>query len=175
MNQPNLHFTPHFADGGYYDNYGVATAVEWLTSQLTSGTLRNLSRVLLLEIRASEDDAAKSNPGWLTASLGPLLALNNVRATAQRNRNDIEVADLKSKLSNRGIAFESVAFVLSKEYKEPLSWHLNDLEKRAIVAGWNGDDTQRARRRLKCLWLTPTQWWAQCDTADMVTPAARAQ
>src|SRR5262249_49933228 len=42
----------HVVDGGYYDNYGVATLIEWLNQAMKSSGPRP-SRVLILQIRGS--------------------------------------------------------------------------------------------------------------------------
>ena len=65
----------HLADGGYYDNFGVVTAVNWLRSLLPSH-LADLRRrgVLLVLVRAFPETAgaearggsARTRQGWLS-------------------------------------------------------------------------------------------------------------
>src|SRR5262249_33169300 len=57
----------HVIDGGYYDNYGVASVVEWIEEAFTA--LENnidLPDVLVIQIRSFPNDAleAPKNRGW---------------------------------------------------------------------------------------------------------------
>jgi hypothetical protein len=49
---------PHLVDGGYYDNYGMATLVEWLDEALNGAMNRqsNLKRVLVIQLHCSPVD-----------------------------------------------------------------------------------------------------------------------
>jgi hypothetical protein len=51
----------HIADGGYFDNSGVVTMVEWLNEWLDPQKGLNIKRVLLLQINAfPESTSSKS-------------------------------------------------------------------------------------------------------------------
>ena len=100
----------HLADGGYYDNFGVVTAVNWLRSLLPShlDDLRQRG-VLLVLIRAFPEAAepragggsARARQGWLFATAGPLLTMYNVRTSTQAFHNNAEVGLLKELLGAR--------------------------------------------------------------------------
>jgi hypothetical protein len=149
----------HLADGGYYDNFGVVTAVNWLRSLLPSH-LDDLRRrgVLLVLIRAFPEAAepeaggggARARQGWLFATAGPLLAMYNVRTSAQAFHNNAEVGLLKE-LWERGykVRLDVAAFELEK--KAPLSWRLTDAERRAILNGWNEPRNRASLRVVKGL------------------------
>ena len=121
----------HMADGGYYDNFGVGAAIEWLSSVNAQERHLNdlVEKILFVQVRASKDERKAENHDapWLYASFGPLLTMSNVRATSQRNHNDTELLGLKSVLATQGVSMETVSFELDQE--APLSWHLTDAEK----------------------------------------------
>lgn len=125
---PHANF--HVADGGYFDNFGVFTAIQWLNQLVLPNSAAgenslNIDRVLLIEIRSfpepSDPEASKlavkhrkskewwqarrgeeniDKPGWKMTILGPLLTLFNVRNYTQAARNEVDVAVLK-KLWNK--------------------------------------------------------------------------
>jgi hypothetical protein len=119
----------HVADGGYFDNFGVFTAIQWLNQSVlpysaTGEKPLNIKRVLLVEIRSFPEpidpEAAKTTdrggmkeqwrrrrgeenldkPGWKMTILGPLLTLFNVRNYTQAARNEVEIQGLKQLWNN---------------------------------------------------------------------------
>ena len=155
----------HLADGGYYDNFGVVSAIEWLSQVHADTNLATLvDKVLVLQIRASQDvlDRPPQEAGWVHATVGPLLTLLNVRVTSQRNHNDAALAALRSLLFANGVPLESVDFEL--DIQAPTSWHLSDLERRRITEQWERNPTIRKQRdHLACLWRAPgAAWPASC-------------
>src|SRR5207245_2368070 len=84
----------HYVDGGYYDNYGTATLVEWLDKGLSALGEEMPSRVLVVEIRSFPDDeAARPNDsrGWTADTLQPLETLYAVRGAGQEAHSDVNV------------------------------------------------------------------------------------
>jgi predicted acylesterase/phospholipase RssA len=99
---------PHIVDGGYYDNYGISSLVEWLDAELTrNNAIRN---VLVVEIcggpsesglRDEEAGTCSQQPvkeqdlgskrRWIYQLLEPAQTVLNVRNPAQRARNDVEL------------------------------------------------------------------------------------
>jgi hypothetical protein len=160
----------HMADGGYYDNFGVVAAIEWLTNVHARRPLSELvEKVIFVQIRASKDERRVENreEPWLYAVFGPLLTLSNVRTTSQRNHNDAELIGLKSSFAMQRVPvpLETVEFELDQE--APLSWHLTDAEKRVITGAW--EDVAPSREKLKCLWdQLPENWVAKCHTRSPV-------
>lgn len=110
----------HVADGGYFDNFGVVSAVNWLDHVLAAQAPDpKIERVLFIEIDAFHEDPpalpteADSEPaGWLMAVLGPALALANVRDSSQAQRNKKDVESLREKWDGKGVRIErfKVAF-----------------------------------------------------------------
>lgn len=113
----NLKKNYHVADGGYFDNSGFVTVLEWLdkwlNKQLDSSEGFHLKRVILVQINAfpkvnysktehlsaekkAEDlpkEKAPEKRGLFMATIGPLLAMFKVRdpILAQRNATEIEI------------------------------------------------------------------------------------
>jgi Patatin-like phospholipase len=99
----------HIVDGGYYDNYGISSLVEWLDAKLRSD--QNIDKVLIIEIRGAPsppsytfDDAQgcpvkpstsapdrRSKAGWFYQYTAPLLTVLGGRDTGQRAHNEIEL------------------------------------------------------------------------------------
>ena len=131
----------HIVDGGYYDNYGVATLVEWLDNALTNADQKP-SKVIIVQIRDSATGVVKApsrHGGWFFQTLQPLETLESVRGTAQFSRNEVAM-DFVTKHGLYGIPIETVEF----EYRGgadapadvPLSWHLTAADKRALHEEW---------------------------------------
>ena len=171
----------HVADGGYFDNSGFVTAVEWLNNLLNSQDSQdplNIRRVLLLQInpfpQASSATQAEENPGWFMATIGPLLTLFKVRDPIlnARNLTDVELLQKRwqaektlEKISCQqqiDIQYFQIFFPSEKEapefyneqgeYRPPLSWKLTKKEKEAIKQGWNAIKNQNQIQKLKTLW-----------------------
>ena len=131
---------PHVVDGGYYDNYGMATLVEWLDEALT-GDKGAVERVLVIQIRGSpetedlRDERHAKSRGWFYQAFAPLTTLVAVRSAGQIAHNNIELELLRQKFAARGIAVESVLFEFHNP-NVPLSWHLTREEVGEIRATW---------------------------------------
>jgi Ca2+/Na+ antiporter len=94
----------HIADGGYFDNSGMVTMVEWLNEWLDPQKGLNIKRVLLLQINAfpeSTPSKSKIEGGWFQAIIGPLLTLFSVRDTTQLSRVSTEVELLQQRWKNQ--------------------------------------------------------------------------
>jgi hypothetical protein len=141
----------HLADGGYFDNFGVVSVVNWLRS-LPDNQWQELKQrgLLLVLIRAFPDSPetpgprARQHEGWLWSGVGPLLTMYNVRTSAQASTGDVEMALVQKVLVCNGVGNLEVVFQLQQS--SPLSWKLTDEEKKAILAGW---DEERNRKSLE--------------------------
>jgi hypothetical protein len=154
--------TGHLVDGGYYDNYGISSLVEWLDEELENNSRlgekpENDSRitdVLILEIRGAPsgpgdsrtDDpqcatepetppALTSQRSWFSQILAPPLAVLSVRPTGQRTHNDVELDLLQDKWKKSGVEIRRAVFEFDGA-DPPLSWHLTDEQKRKIQTEW---------------------------------------
>lgn len=143
---------PHVVDGGYYDNYGMATLVEWLNEAL-GGTRDEIKSVMVIQIHGapvdpdqSEKRHAKSR-GWFYQAFAPLTTLAAVRDTGQIAHNEIELEFLQQKWSAAGVPIHSVTFKFSNP-DAPLSWHLTPEEVRNIKDAW-AKDMRSCRQAVK--------------------------
>jgi hypothetical protein len=80
----------HLADGGYYDNSGVAALVQWLHNGLSDLADRNPTRlpkeILVIRINAfpaAEQGCVKEHRGTFFQFWAPLLTMNTFRWSAR--------------------------------------------------------------------------------------------
>ncbi|MBR8827506.1 MAG: patatin-like phospholipase family protein [Gomphosphaeria aponina SAG 52.96 = DSM 107014] len=168
----------HIADGGFFDNSGFVTAVQWLNQWLNPKEELNIKRVLLLQINAfppsSPTNQFSKNSGWLMTTLGPLLTVLQVRDSILNSRNLTEVELLQKQwqevnvleqicreqqieLEYFPIFFpsqeEAPAFYNQQgDYQPPLSWNLTTKEKNAIKDGWKAITNKETIQAIKNLW-----------------------
>ncbi|HXD74456.1 MAG TPA: patatin-like phospholipase family protein [Vicinamibacterales bacterium] len=131
----------HLVDGGYYDNYGVASAIDWIDNAYRNYPQgRPFPRVLFILIKSfpnSELQNGRSH-AWFFQSYAPLLALFNVRTTTQLVRDRLELLALRERLGTGAdgrplLQFASFQF---PENDAPLSWKMNQKQIDAIDAQW---------------------------------------
>jgi hypothetical protein len=141
---------PHMVDGGFYDNYGMATLTEWLDQALEDQEAQarslnqapQVTQVLVIEINGfpPNDPAvlspARTQGGWIKQLIAPILALVNVRTAGQVSHRDLELKLLIEKWQTRGITITPANFELS-EKDAPLSWHLMPTQIEKIANGWD--------------------------------------
>jgi hypothetical protein len=81
----------HIIDGGYFDNSGVATAIEWLDDKFEILTQNcKVERLVFIEIEAGavrKEPEVKGDGGWGVTFLGPIKALMSVRDSSLTLRN----------------------------------------------------------------------------------------
>ncbi len=151
----------HLADGGYFDNHGVATAVDFLRTvkrelapavdgpdQDDAGRAR--LKILLIQIRAaqaSERDSGEGG-GFIYAIAGPGITMLQVRAATQVARNEVELELLRESWPPH-IGFYTEVFDAGPA--GPLSWHLTAADIAELEAVWVSDELDDALRRVKAL------------------------
>lgn len=147
----NAHDVSYYiADGGYYDNFGVATALDWLREVIRLEYGPKLRGILLLEIRLEPEESTASEQvrsqreshGWVYATLGPALAITKVRTATQRARNDVEIDQFRRSLAGQKVCMDS--FVLTPGAPGPLSWHLTAREQGDLAKAWHENAKVRA-------------------------------
>jgi hypothetical protein len=158
----------HIVDGGYFDNSGIITAVNWLDNNMDMLLQQvNVKRLILLEIEAFEqqtfNDPVPERGGFVTAFFAPILTLLKVKTASLVIRNqqeiDLLIRQFRSKLDEAGTveANSNVQHVRvefpSSEYKQPLSWKLAPSEKYALEEAWE-------HVKLNSLKNLPTLWKA---------------
>ncbi len=137
----------HVVDGGYYDNYGMATLAEWLQEGL-DGAANAIRRVLVLQIRGFPPDPPEHpdrKHGWFYQLYAPIETMIHARSCGQLAHNDIEF-DLLTKVCQRnGIDVETAIFQFKAEpgmESPPLSWHLTNKQKKLIDRVWEQEAPQ---------------------------------
>ncbi len=154
----------HLADGGYYDNFGVVSLINWVQTvaheepeRLSRGVVIVLIRALTVaaltpprQVNWCCQEEFEPQQGWVYATLGPILTLEAIRTATQLRRNELELDLLEKRWAAEGIPIRVFEFDLTAEV--PLSWKLTEGEKQVIRAGWDEPDVQGQVRRLKsCL------------------------
>jgi hypothetical protein len=133
----------HIADGGYYDNYGLASISE-LLDQATQ-THPPVHHILLVQIfldQPGSEPKSGGNRGWFFQSFAPLETLYNMRSAAQYSRDETEFVLLQHTLAARGVVLDRVKFPYDipnhpcRETTPPLSWHLTPIQIACIQATW---------------------------------------
>lgn len=124
----------HLCDGGYVDNFGVASAMDWLTPVLEAragkGAELGFDKVLVVQLRAFRNDPAEPAVEASATFTGPIHA-----TLAERDgildRNDIELGrfleNWRQRLADRKVRLETM--VLQPDGTEeagPLSWHMTN-------------------------------------------------
>lgn len=127
----------HFADGGYFDNDGVVSAVDFLNEALPRDPNGKVKRVLLLQIRLGEgrSSPAQGQRGWFFQFLAPLTTLSRMRSASQGARNQSEVEMLREVMGARGISLVPLVIPYPGD-DPPLSWHLLRQDIDAIDNKW---------------------------------------
>lgn len=152
----------HLIDGGYYDNYGIASAMDCLEpvfrARLDPSSRLRFNNVMLVEIRSSYPVPPAEIPpqsGYKTALLGPLLGLSSIQDGAAVSRNRIEFARFaetwRDRFGNAGldIRIENTVFHPPENSFEPLSWHLTSRQIEEIDGWWtrkHSDGSSNAER-----------------------------
>jgi hypothetical protein len=141
----------HLVDGGYYDNYGVVTAMQWLDHVLASETTPRFRKVVIVEIRSMSKQFERSEvalPGLVAQLGGPLITMMRVRSSSQIDRNDETLRQFAREWGAKGVSIRSVQFEARNEQR--LSWSLTPNTIAAIRANWTDDSELVCQRRRLC-------------------------
>ena len=131
----------HVVDGGYYDNYGMATLAEWLQDGLEVAG-NPIRRVLVLQIRGFPPDLIQPpdrKKGWFYQLYAPLETMLHARSCGQLAHNDIEFDLLRKVCHQNGVEVDTAVFQFKAEPGmdlPPLSWHLTNKQKTTIDRVW---------------------------------------
>jgi hypothetical protein len=142
----------HLADGGYYDNYGVLAALDYLKA-IRPVLDEKRQKVAFIQIRASNpDEEAKPDavPGFFSIFTGPIQTLLHVRAPSQVERNDRFVSYERKESE---VTVETFTFTLDES--SPLSWHLSDSDRAIISNGWSSKENMKELNRLRVFYGLP--------------------
>jgi hypothetical protein len=147
----------HIADGGYYDNDGLLTLVEWAQKAIVFAGGSSVRKILLIDIRVI-DPPLKTQPraGWIYSTVGPLLTMLTARTSSQGQRNEVDVKLLSGLRQMGDIRIEHVSFPMTLLTSR--SWHLPTSERTAIQQYWDTDRVVLESRRKMCAFLGQTEW-----------------
>lgn len=140
----------HLVDGGYFDNYGMASLNRWLgwaadtwerAAKSKTPAPSIPKRLLVVQVRASSQSlfpqilepswSGKGRTGFLYQAEAPILGLVNMRGAAQTWHNDQEYDNLVRRLEALNIKVRTAVFRYPN-MANPLSWHLTKSQKQAI-------------------------------------------
>lgn len=141
------------ADGGYFDNFGIYSAIQFL-EQIGPEALYDdgVKRVLFVQIRATPEGSARATRGGIQYSLfGPVLAMNSVLNSSQVARNDLDVGLLKELWARHANPVEVIPVEFDLRSPGPLSWHLTQHDGEAVLEGFNQCQRDRLDRALESL------------------------
>ena len=125
----------HVADGGYFDNEGVVSALEFMDQVLLNfGTRRKALLIRILDAPPSKTPEAAEHSGWIYSLAGPLITMLNVRTASQRVRDDDEVENFTAYWQCMGVDVVTVRFILGSDAS--MSWHLTKSEQADIALEW---------------------------------------
>jgi hypothetical protein len=145
----------HVVDGGYYDNYGMTSMVEWLDRALENKRLT----VLVIQIQSFDDPPKaseanrsdkpenKTDSGYISQLLAPIYTLLNIRTAAQASHKELEFELLRGKynpppdkdnLPERPKRIDNTLFKF-RCGEAPLTWKLTETEKKRIRDCWERD------------------------------------
>lgn len=165
------------ADGGFFDNYGMFTIVEWLDLVLLN-RLESLGieHVILVQINAfpkneidgmtagkltahfTEKDPASA---WSASVLGPVKVFEKVRVSTQFARNQSEIDLLKKAWPGVQIHDFDIRFQMEvtgdtakdgETREPPLSWKLNTEQRQHIDMAWDDWTQTPEYKKLGAVW-----------------------
>jgi len=144
----------HLGDGGYYDNSGLLSAIEWIRE---AGSALGAYRVFLVVIDAKPGlEKPGSSWSWQKQMVGPIEMLLHVRTSSQQARDSLELDMGKDYLAAQTppVYVTPVRFLFSSPSPAPLSWHLTAQQKAEIGGSWATEENQKSwcavRSELTC-------------------------
>jgi patatin-like phospholipase len=145
----------HYVDGGYYDNYGTATLLEWLDGGLIELGGEIPSRILIIEIRSFPNETAAhptGRRGWIADTIQPLTTLYAVRGAGQEAHSNFNTHlirdDYDRLIDDVQVTFPANMFPDRPDDSPPLSWHLTPEDRGRLAAAWQNADVASARVKI---------------------------
>jgi Patatin-like phospholipase len=145
----------HVVDGGYFDNYGMDTLLEWLDDGLMELEQNPAAKerfaklkVMIVEIHEAPDPhrlvppKVRQKRSWFFQTYAPLVTLFSVRTAGQRSHNQVDLELMKQKWAGK---LEHVLFEFGTH--DPTARVEPDELKDALL---KDPAPQRARKR--CSW-----------------------
>jgi hypothetical protein len=192
-NAPN---SVHFADGGYYDNDGTATAIEFLRYALTAKDANDKGptgkvRVLLIEIRNSDelsgspgdetpdhtkDSSGLPEPLWnlFNQAAGPLEGFWNAGHESGTAR-DQAALELFQRAYGAQLELHAIVFgdkcAQKRAGTDPLNWSLTPLQSKEVLLTSGKEDAMKKRYAKAKEWFeAPESVWERAAIAEDSLP-----
>jgi hypothetical protein len=128
----------HVVDGGYYDNCGMTTLIEYLDNELENPKV-DIKEVMVVSIRSlptSENAPASTNHGWFYQASMPILASSGVDHIS---RGDLKLNLLQKRWAERrAVSIEHVIFQIPP-LDSSFTWHLTEKQKEYIEEAWQAN------------------------------------
>jgi hypothetical protein len=128
-------FRVHVGDGGYYDNSGVVSAMEWLIAAQDS--LKTHPVYIVLVDSTPGWPASGESWTWQRQLTAPLETLQSVRTSSQQARAQFELQLATDFLISKGVNIKLVRFRYPSDSLTPLSWHLTPHQQKNIGEAWS--------------------------------------
>jgi hypothetical protein len=129
----------HAVDGGYYDNYGVNSLLEFLHEALTTAESNQVKApdILIILIRSFPSEGAPlgKSRGWFYQFWAPISALLEVRETGQLVRDREAINLFIDYWKCRGVKVVPATFEFPGE-NAPLSWQMNSAQITEVETEW---------------------------------------
>ncbi|MEM7201944.1 MAG: hypothetical protein AAF628_16880 [Planctomycetota bacterium] len=145
----------HLVDGGYYDNYGVASAVDWLELVLAArergDAALEFRQVAIVQLRAFPISLPGEVPpasDFTAELLGPLIGVTRIRDGAAYSRNEVELQRFEDhwnrRLQHRQVQVRSFVFAPDRSANGPLNWRMTRQQADDMRQRWDGGAGIRA-------------------------------
>lgn len=144
--------TLHFADGGYFDNFGTASLAQWLRDAVPADGKGTVNRILIINItgcipsKEEADHAASKrnkNASYLFQGYAPIQTMLEVRNASQRTTRHVELKLLQEAMAQRGVTVLNPVEFAFPSSDAPLSWHLTAKEIAGLDEAWEEMKDQR--------------------------------
>ena len=129
----------HLVDGGYYDNFGIRSALDWLTEANLEGAAKP-DKIALVQIRWGDpSDVGGSIQGWSYQNLAPLSGVINVRSQGQL-RDDRVALEVFHQSWKGAEDFQFAYNGVPDCRAQPLSWKFTSAQADCLAKTWSKDD-----------------------------------
>jgi len=128
----------HLVDGGYYDNFGIRSALDWLTEANLEGAVKP-DKIALVQIRWGDPaDVGGSIRGWSYQGSAPLSGVLNVRSQGQLRDDDVALQVFHGNWKG-ATDFQFAYNGVKGCEKQPLSWKFTTAQRDCLATTWSHD------------------------------------
>jgi len=143
----------HLVDGGYYDNFGILSGLDWL-DQATAGNAAQMpAKVALILIRwGDQPDAVGTMQGWRYQLSAPLQAVLSIRGKEQLREDKVALDAFRRQFSKSHICVFEFVYAGAKPCdKQPNSWKFTSTQSTCIAttAAGQSENIEKVRRFLQ--------------------------